>query len=262
MSKFVDSGTGLRERNKLKRRNAILDAALLVLDDEPASSLTVDRVAMVAELSPATVYNLVGGRDDVLRAVVVRIIEHTGNEVQAHAAAGHGRVDALWMSRLAIDLSSAILVKRTVAFRRLVSHMGGLGAGSMVLQGSDGTEHDAPDVHVATMRHAQKKGMIRKSLDPVVLGTLVSNGFNGALLRWSSGGIDDRHLSPMGRLGLVSVAASACTPSHRTGLEREMAALSREIANAPMSANTRPALGAGAADAADNLTIPKSRARP
>ena len=229
MSTLADPGTGLRERNKLKRRNAILDAALLILDDEAAASMTVDRVALIAELSPATVYNLVGGRDDVLRAVVVRIIEHIGAEVRAHAEAGHPRVDPLWMSRFAIDLSSALLVKRSAAFRRLVSHLGGLGAGAMVLQGSDETPHDAPDLHVATMRHAQKKGMIRKTLDPVVLGTLVSNGYNGALMRWSSNGINDAHLSPLARLGLVSVAASACTAPHRIGFEREMATLSREI---------------------------------
>jgi hypothetical protein len=52
------------------------------------------------------------------------------------------------------------------------------------------------------MRHA-KKAMIRKNLDSVVLGTLIANGYNGVPLR---------------------------TPAYRTGLEREMAALSREIA--------------------------------
>ena len=230
MSKFVDSGTGLRERNKLKRRNAILDAALLILDDEPATSLTVDRVALVAELSPATVYNLIGGRDDVVRAVMVRIIEHSATEMRAHAATGGPHVDALWMSRLAIELGSTMFLGRSAAYRRLVSHLGGLGAGSMVLKGTDGTEHDAPNVHVEAMLHAQKKGMIRKNVDPTVLGTLIANGSNGTLLRWSSGGIDDTQLLPLGLLGLVAVAAGACTPSHRTDLEQEMAKLSREIA--------------------------------
>jgi hypothetical protein len=77
----------------------------------------------------------------------------------------------------------------------------------MVLQGNDGAAHDAPDVHVEAMRYAQTKGLIRRNLDPVVLGTLVSNGYNGALQRWSSGGIEDTHLVPLGRLGLVTVAA-------------------------------------------------------
>jgi AcrR family transcriptional regulator len=233
VSRVDEPGTGLRERNKLKRRNSILDAALLILDDEPATSVSADRLGLIAELSPATIYNLVGGRDDVLRAVVVRIIEQIGAEVRAHAADGHPRVDALWMSRLAIDRSSTLLAERSGAFRRLVSHMGGLDGGSMVLPASDGTSHDAPDLHIATMHHAQKKGLIRRNLNPVVLGTLVSNSYNGALRRWASGGIHDSNLVPFGRLALVSVAASACTPSHRARLEREMAVLNRKVAAQP-----------------------------
>jgi AcrR family transcriptional regulator len=230
MSSFNDPGTGLRQRNKLKRRDAILDAALSILDVDPAESLTVDRVALLAELSPATVYNLVGGRDEVLRALAVRIVERTGSELIAHAEAGHPRVDALWMSRLTIDLGSTLLVERPAALRRLISYLGSLGTSALLLTGSDGTPLDAPDPHISTMRHAQKKGMIRRNLDPVVLGTLVANAYNGALLRWSYGGIDDTRLAPFCRLGLISVAASACTAPHRAGLEREMATLSRETA--------------------------------
>jgi AcrR family transcriptional regulator len=235
VSNYIIAETGLRQRNKLKRRNAILDAALLVLDDEPAASLTVDRVAAITELSPATVYNLIGGRDEVLRAVAVRIIENSGAEMRARAEAGHPTIDPLWMSRLAIDIGSALLVDRSVALRRLISYLGGLGDGAMMLKRSDdGTPHDAADVHIASIRHAQKAGLIRRNLDAVVLGTLVANAFNGALLRWSYGGIDNVRLAPMCRLGLVSVAASACTTSHRSGLEREMAALSRAIVARPV----------------------------
>ncbi len=229
MSSLNDPEVGLRQRNKSKRRDAILDAALMILDDEPAESLNVDRVAAIAELAPATVYNLVGGRDDVLRAVAVRIAERTGHEVKSRAEAGHPRVDPLWMSRLTIDLGSTLLVERSVALRRLISYLGSLGAGAMLLQGDDGTPLDAADPHIATMRHAQKKKMIRRNVDAAVLGTLVANANNGALLRWSFGGIDDTHLAAFCRLGLISVAASACTEPYRATLEREMAALSRAI---------------------------------
>jgi AcrR family transcriptional regulator len=231
MSKVDESVPGLRERNKLKRRNAILDAALSILDHEPAANLTADRVASLAELSPATIYNLVGGRDDIVRAIMVRIIEHSTTEARTQLSASRSSDDdPLWISRLRIAEGTKMLIHRPAAHRRLVVHLGGLGAGSMTLKGTDGTKMDAPNLHVETMRHAQKKGMIRRSLDPEVLGTLIANGYNGALLRWASGGIEDQHLAPLGRLGLVSIAASAGTPSHRARLEREMATLSREIA--------------------------------
>jgi AcrR family transcriptional regulator len=230
MSNVDGSEPGLRERNKLKRRDSILDAALSILDDEPAASVAVDRVATLAELSPATVYNLVGGRDDIVRAIMVRIIEHTTAEARARFSPDNSDDDPLWMSRHRIAQGTKMLVQRPGAHRRLLVHLGGLGSGSMTLKGTDGTKMDAPNLHVETMRHAQKKGLIRKSLDSEVLGTLIANGYNGALLRWASGGIEDQHLAPLGCLGLVSIAASACTSSYRTNLEREMAALSRKIA--------------------------------
>jgi AcrR family transcriptional regulator len=230
MSSVDRSEPGLRERNKLKRRDAILDAALSILDDEPAASLIVDRVASLAELSPATVYNLVGGRDDIVRAIMLRIIEQSTTEARERLSASHSDDDPLWMSRHRIAEGTKMLTQRPGAYRRLVVHLGGLGAGSMTLKGTDGTKMDAPNLHVETMRHAQKKGLIRKNLDPEVLGTLIANGYNGALLRWASGGIEDQHLAPLGCLGLVSIAASACTNSHRISLEREMAALTRKIA--------------------------------
>jgi hypothetical protein len=116
-----------------------------------------------------------------------------------------------------------------IAVKRLISYLGGIGAGALLLTGSDGSQLDIADVHIATMRHAQKTGMIRKSLDPLVLGTLVTTNYTGALLRWSYGGIDDANLVPIFHLGLVTVAVSGCTSDHRTRLERELLALHRKV---------------------------------
>ncbi len=241
MSTFQDPGAGLRARNKLKRRDAILDAALAILDDEPGASLAIDRVAEIAELSPATVYNLVGGRDDVLRAVAVRFVERVRAEIGAEAGASRPPSDALRMSRLVFDRGAELLVERSSAHRRLFAYMGGLDGGSIQLRGTDGTPLQAADVHVLTMRHAQRKGVIRRNLDPVVLGTVVANTYIGTLLRWSNGGIADASFAPMCRLALISVAASACTAAHRSGFEREINALSREL-TAQREHNTRNAL--------------------
>jgi AcrR family transcriptional regulator len=224
-----DPSTGLRLRNKLKRRDAILDAALVVLDDEAAASLTVDRVATLAELSPATVYNLVGGRDDVLRGVAVRFVERVRAEIRSTAETGEQSIDPLWMSRLALDRGTELLTTRSEAHRRLLSHLGGIEGGSILLTGTNGVPLQAADVHVQTMRHAQRQRVIRRNLDPVVLGTLVANTYIGTLLRWSNGGLADASLAPMCRLALVSVAASACTADHRAGFEKEINTLSRRL---------------------------------
>lgn len=231
MSKFPSSAPGLRERNKAKRRDAILDAALSTLDHEATVELNVERVAQVAEVSLATVYNLVGGRDEILRQVAERVAATVALDVRARL--DDAAADPLAPSRMSLELSAARLTQRSLAFRRVIAHLGGLGADALALQRGDGTPLDAADVHIVSMRRAQRAGLVRRGLDPGVLGVLVANAHNGALLRWSYGGTSDAQLGPLSSLGLVTVAASACTAAHRARFERELAALQRQVTTAP-----------------------------
>src|SRR5271170_2013083 len=55
--------TGLRERHKQQRRERILEAIRKLLRECPDEAPTVERIAELADLSPATVFNLVGPRE-------------------------------------------------------------------------------------------------------------------------------------------------------------------------------------------------------
>ena len=68
------STPGLRERNKSKRREAILDATVLLLRDREFSEVTIEGVASIAEVATNTVYNLVGPRDQLAYALMGRVI--------------------------------------------------------------------------------------------------------------------------------------------------------------------------------------------
>ena len=50
--------SGLRDLNKAKRRDAILDAALTLLGSRDSNDITTEEIAALAGVSPATVYNL------------------------------------------------------------------------------------------------------------------------------------------------------------------------------------------------------------
>ena len=65
---------GLRERNKAKRRDAILDAAADLLRKGDLAEVTTERVANLAEVSLATVYNLIGTREQLFMALIERVI--------------------------------------------------------------------------------------------------------------------------------------------------------------------------------------------
>src|SRR5256714_8663127 len=66
---------GLRERGKRRRTERILDAALELLREDPDQHLTVERIAERAEVAPMTVYNLVGTRDEMWRALADRALQ-------------------------------------------------------------------------------------------------------------------------------------------------------------------------------------------
>src|SRR5271165_5207429 len=60
---------GLRARGKRQRRQRILDAARELLHEDPDQGLTVPRIAERADVSPATVFNLVGPRERIWAAL-------------------------------------------------------------------------------------------------------------------------------------------------------------------------------------------------
>ncbi len=60
---------GLRERGKRRRSKQILDAARVLLREAPSEELTVERIAVRAELATQTVYNLIGRREHIWGAL-------------------------------------------------------------------------------------------------------------------------------------------------------------------------------------------------
>ena len=56
------------------RVDAILDAAVELLDDTGLDVVTTEAIAAKAGVAAATVYNLIGTRDDLLRSLVRRVV--------------------------------------------------------------------------------------------------------------------------------------------------------------------------------------------
>lgn len=77
---------GIRERGMAERRTRILDAAADLIRGGDVSQLTMRALSDTAGVSVPTVYNLVGGRDDVL----VALLERQGAIVEAELAVLEG----------------------------------------------------------------------------------------------------------------------------------------------------------------------------
>jgi AcrR family transcriptional regulator len=66
---------GLREKHKDQRRRAIIEAAASLLREKGLDGLSIPEIAARADVSPATVYNLVGGQNALAGAVLAVVAD-------------------------------------------------------------------------------------------------------------------------------------------------------------------------------------------
>ena len=205
--------SGLRERNKQRRRQAILEAALELLRSNEIQAVTIEQIAARAEVSPPTIYNLVGTREQLLVALVDRISE----ELVGWFSPADGEVqDPIGSMRRAVDESVAAFLADSAAYRQVVRALG-----ELAVSGSKLT-FDPSQLHVSAMRRAQELGILRADLDPVALGRQSFLGYVAALSSWAAGGLSDRGFGIAAHHAIATVLAAASSEEYR---ERHLAAL-------------------------------------
>lgn len=212
---------GLREQNKALRREAILDAALVLLREHDTRDLTTEQIASAAGVSHATVFNLVGTREQLLIALLDRVLLDVVASLASMGAKGSN--DPIRAAHLIVERSVAAFSAEPVAFRRVVRVV----AVADPLFGS--AAFDPAKLQVAAMREAQAQGIIDPAFDPEGLGRQIFVSYFGALLQWASGRLDERGLLVAVQHGLVSVLAATATDAHRPVFVEELRALTKRL---------------------------------
>lgn len=94
-----------RERERLLRRKAILDAAKQVFAEKGYEQSTLDEVAERAQFGKGTLYNYFsGGKQDILLAVLEDVFTHLSQQVETHLQApenAHLPVRTVWRNLIA-----------------------------------------------------------------------------------------------------------------------------------------------------------------
>jgi len=218
--------SGLRERNKERRRQAILDAALELLRANDIESVTIEQIAALAEVSPPTIYNLIGTREQLLVALVDRISE----DLIGRFEPPDGEIDdPIGAMRLAVDETVAAFVADSAAYRQIVRALGNLAV--------SGSRHafDASALHVYGMRRAQALGILRDDLDPVALGRQSFLAYVAALTTWAAGRLADRGFGIAARHGMMTVLAAASSDAYRAAHQEEFSELGTQLARVSWS---------------------------
>ena len=83
-----------RARNMERRRQRILEAAGSIIPKKGVDGLTTRGLADVAGVTAPTLYNLIGGKDEIIRAMIGEGVERVWDQPgfrQMRNAAGNGR---------------------------------------------------------------------------------------------------------------------------------------------------------------------------
>ncbi len=202
------------------RIEAILDAAVELFDEFLLDDVTTEEIATRASVSPATVYNLVGTRTELLRALVTRVVEDL---VTAVADATASEDDPISVTHLIVDRSVSAFTSHSYAYRQIVA------AGRSVDRHAAHDWIDPSQLQVAALRRAQELGVLREDVEPTGLGRQVYISWIGAMEHWANGQLDDDGFGVAARHGLVTVLAAAAAEDHRHDFLSELHSVGAQL---------------------------------
>lgn len=208
---------GRRDLNKAKRRDAILDAAVILLGTRDSADITTEEIAALAGVSAATVYNLVGTRNELMYQLVFRILTDLTESLQALDPG-----DPIAEAQLIIEHTVRAFVSNPNAYRQVV-------AVTQRAAASHPTPIEPASFQVVAMRQAQSMGIIRKDIDASGLARQIFLSYTGAAMLWSAGRIDDAGFLTAARHGLFTVLAAAATDDHREEFIDRLRPLSKTL---------------------------------
>jgi len=188
---------GLRERNRRRRSERILEATRELLREAPGESPSVERIAARAEVAPATVFNLVGPREQIWAALADAMLANVDLAASSFTGDPYSRA-----REIATAVVDAICADPAV-HRHVIAHW--REAGRLL------REDPTPQL-VACLRAAAERREIRGDVDLRRLTGTLTAACSGATHQWATGLISDRAFRDRCRTAVDVVFAAAGHP--------------------------------------------------
>ncbi|HMF84568.1 MAG TPA: TetR/AcrR family transcriptional regulator [Acidimicrobiia bacterium] len=215
-----DSEQGRREQGKARRRRRILDAAARLIETDGLDGVTMRGLSDAAGVSYATVYNLVGAKEDVLVGVLRAGLEDLGGQLTSVDSP-----DPLDRARAVVAGVVDHFVARPVLYGALVQAVHDPVTGGRGLP----IRRRTIAIYEASIRDAIDEGLLRDDLDAHVLGVHVTLAVNGVIRRWAAGEIDATGFRAEADYALRVALLGVATTSTRAKLLDELRACERTL---------------------------------
>lgn len=218
VAKQATPPAGRREQNKTRRREQILDATRRLLREHAADDVSVEDIAELAEVAPATVYNLLGPRDAIWAALIHDVLDELEREL-----ARLGDSDPITRATAVISVSVRLFAADANVHRQALLRMHTLPGGRSALR------HNPVELQITAMQDGIDAGVLGDSLSAEQLGQQIFLSYNGALHFWTMGALSASDFERLALHGLFSVLAAAATDDTRSRFIEELRALGHNL---------------------------------
>jgi AcrR family transcriptional regulator len=199
-------GLALRARGKAARCAKIISAASDLWREHGIEKVPLGQIAAAAEVSPQTIYNLIGGLDAVGLAVINVAMDKV--EAALSTTSARGVALALEAARTAAEL----YIDDAPLYRQVLVRI------PRVLFEGTHIGRDAADPAVRAMVQAQAAGEISPDIDPDRLGRVIYSNYLGAIYDWACGDAGDDDFLRMSEIGVLAPVVACAMDEARERL--------------------------------------------
>jgi AcrR family transcriptional regulator len=201
-----------REQGKGARRDAILEAARSLIR-ELGPGVSIEKIAQRAGVSTATVYNLIGPREQLLGLLLSDLFEHLRATVTAMKL-----VDPFRIGEAVVSNSANTFVSDSSLWLNVISEVrGAFGARVRPF-----VSFQPINLQREAMLTAKQLGMLSREADPEMTATQIYAAYNGALFLWAGGFLSDDAFINQAKAGYWAILAALGAGEYRRWALREL----------------------------------------
>jgi AcrR family transcriptional regulator len=217
----------LREQGKARRRERILGAAVTLLSEEGVEGFTTARLAERAEVSVATLYNLIGSREAILDELVGWMFQSFQSFLDARC---DERIEPLQrIDRYALAASDFIRrdeASNRAALRAIFSLNLNRGSSPLV----HGVSRRGHGLLLDALSQCQQQGQLHSAAQCELMAEQMVFSHSILLESWAAGFISTERFSLTCRLHFWTVVNAWADPSLALQLQSQLEQIHREIA--------------------------------